>query len=86
MLKAGIIDPTKVSRCALENAISITGMFRPPALIVEAPKATEPAEHDHGGGGRYGGNVMKQKLKNSLRKYSRVSFLNAQLLCSAFFF
>lgn len=50
MLKAGIIDPKKVSRCALENAISIAGMFlTTEALIVEAPKAKEEA-HDHSAG------------------------------------
>ena len=44
MVKAGIIDPKKVSRCALENAISIAGMFlTTEALIVEAPKKEEPA-------------------------------------------
>ncbi len=56
MIKAGIIDPKKVERCALENAISIAGMFlTTEALIVEAPKAPEPAGQDHGGGGGMGG-------------------------------
>lgn len=50
MLKAGIIDPKKVSRCALENAISIAGMFlTTEALIVEAPKVAEET-HDHAAG------------------------------------
>lgn len=44
LVKAGIIDPTKVARCALENAISIAGMFlTTEALIVDAPKKEEPA-------------------------------------------
>ncbi len=52
MIQAGIIDPKKVARCALENAISIAGMFlTTEALIVENPKSPEPAGHDHGGGG-----------------------------------
>jgi chaperonin GroEL len=52
MLKAGIIDPKKVERCALENAISIAGMFlTTEALIVDAPKPTSEAPaHDHGAG------------------------------------
>lgn len=44
LVKAGIIDPTKVERCALENAISIAGMFlTTEALIVDSPKKEEPA-------------------------------------------
>ena len=43
LVKAGIIDPTKVERSALENAISIAGMFlTTEALIVDAPKKEEP--------------------------------------------
>jgi chaperonin GroEL len=53
MIQAGIIDPKKVARCALENAISIAGMFlTTEALIVDAPsKVGEAPAHDHGGGG-----------------------------------
>ena len=55
MIKVGIIDPKKVARCALENAISVAGMFlTTEALIVENPKAPEPAGHDLGGGGMGG--------------------------------
>jgi chaperonin GroEL len=46
MFKAGIIDPTKVARCALENAVSIAGMLlTTEAIVVEAPqsKAAAPA-------------------------------------------
>lgn len=50
MIKAGIIDPKKVARAALENAISIAGMFlTTEALIAPAPKKEE-SSHDHGGG------------------------------------
>jgi chaperonin GroEL len=52
MIQSGIIDPKKVARCALENAISIAGMFlTTEALIVDAPskEGAAPA-HDHGGG------------------------------------
>jgi chaperonin GroEL len=42
MIKAGIIDPKKVARAALENAISIAGMFlTTEALIVPVPKKEE---------------------------------------------
>lgn len=52
MLKAGIIDPKKVARCALENAISIASMFlTTEALIIDAPTTVEPASHSgHGEG------------------------------------
>ena len=51
LVKAGIIDPTKVERCALENAISIAGMFlTTEALIVDAPKKEEAPMMPPGGG------------------------------------
>lgn len=34
MIKAGIIDPTKVTRCALENAASVSGMILTTACVV----------------------------------------------------
>ncbi|MBN2611714.1 MAG: chaperonin GroEL [Bacteroidales bacterium] len=40
LLKAGVIDPTKVARVALENAASIAGMF----LITECVVAEKPQE------------------------------------------
>jgi chaperonin GroEL len=50
MIKVGIIDPKKVARAALENAISIAGMFlTTEALIVPVPKKEEPSM-GHGGG------------------------------------
>ena len=42
LVKAGIIDPTKVERSALQNAISIAGMFlTTEALIAENSKTEE---------------------------------------------
>jgi chaperonin GroEL len=39
MIKAGILDPTKVARCALENAASIAGMLlTTEAVVVEVPE------------------------------------------------
>ena len=49
MFKAGVIDPTKVSRVALENAASIAGMMLTTECVVaEKPKKEEP--HMHPGG------------------------------------
>lgn len=47
MFKAGIIDPTKVTRVALENAASIAGMLlTTECVIADKPKKEEP--HTHG--------------------------------------
>jgi chaperonin GroEL len=50
LLKAGVIDPTKVSRVALEHAASIAGMLlTTECVIADKPKKEEPM-HNHGGG------------------------------------
>jgi chaperonin GroEL len=56
MVKMGILDPTKVSRTALQNAASIAGlMITTEAMVAELPKEDKPAAmghgHDHGGMG-----------------------------------
>ncbi len=53
MIEAGIVDPTKVVRTALENATSAAIMF----LTTEAVITDKPEEkgHDHGMGGGMGG-------------------------------
>jgi chaperonin GroEL len=49
LLAAGIIDPTKVTRVALEHAASIAGMLLTTECVVaDKPKKEEP--HMHGGG------------------------------------
>jgi chaperonin GroEL len=57
MFKAGVIDPTKVSRVALENAASIAGMLlTTECVVVDKPKKEEPHAHpapDMGGMGGY---------------------------------
>jgi chaperonin GroEL len=57
MLGAGIIDPTKVTRSALQNAASIAGlMLTTEALIAEIPEEPKPAPGGGGGmGGDFGG-------------------------------
>jgi chaperonin GroEL len=57
LFKAGVIDPTKVSRVALENAASIAGMLLTTECVVaDKPKKEEPHSHgapDMGGMGGY---------------------------------
>ena len=44
MIKSGIIDPTKVTRTALQNAGSVAGLLlTTEAAVAEAPKKDEPA-------------------------------------------
>jgi chaperonin GroEL len=53
LIKAGVVDPTKVTRSALQNAASISGLLlTTECLISDLPKEDkgEPA-HDHGGMG-----------------------------------
>lgn len=55
MVVAGIIDPTKVTRSALENAASASSMLlTTEAVITEIPKAEEPAAMPGGMGGGMG--------------------------------
>ena len=51
-MKAGVIDPTKVTRTALQNAASIAGLLlTTEALVVEIPEPKPaPAGGGHGGG------------------------------------
>ncbi len=51
MIAYGILDPTKVTRSALQNAASIAGlMITTEAMVAEAPKKDEPMAGGHGGG------------------------------------
>jgi len=53
MIEMGILDPTKVTRTALQNASSIAGlMITTEAMVAELPKKEE---HHHAGGGDMGG-------------------------------
>jgi chaperonin GroEL len=56
LVKAGVIDPTKVVRAALQNAASVAGlMLTTEAIVAEKPKKKE--EPAHGGGGGMGGGM-----------------------------
>jgi chaperonin GroEL len=53
MFEAGIIDPTKVTRCALQNAASVAGlMLTTEVMVTEIPeeKKAPAMGHGHGGG------------------------------------
>ena len=56
MVAFGILDPTKVTRTALQNAASIAGlMITTEAMVSELPKKEEPAMPGGGGMGGMGG-------------------------------
>src|SRR4051812_20817599 len=49
LIAAGVVDPVKVTRSALQNAASIAGMLlTTETLVVEKPKEDEEAGHGHG--------------------------------------
>ena len=56
LVSAGVIDPTKVVRAALENASSVSGLLLTTETVVaDRPEKTPPAEGPgHGGGGMDG--------------------------------
>jgi chaperonin GroEL len=55
LFKAGVIDPTKVTRIALENAASIAGMLLTTECVVaDKPKKEEPHMHPGGAPGMGG--------------------------------
>ncbi len=51
LIKAGVIDPTKVTRAALQNAASVAGLL----LTTEAVISDKPSDDDDNGGGMPGG-------------------------------
>ncbi len=54
LLKAGVIDPTKVTRIALENASSIAGMLLTTECVIADKPKKEEAPHSHGAPGMGG--------------------------------
>ena len=55
LVAAGVIDPAKVTRCALQNAASIAGlMLTTEALISEIQEDNKPGEMSGGMGGGMG--------------------------------
>jgi chaperonin GroEL len=52
LLQMGVIDPTKVTRAALQNAASVAGLIlTTDATVAEAPKEEKAAAHAHAGAG-----------------------------------
>jgi chaperonin GroEL len=52
LVEQGVLDPTKVTRCALQNASSVAGLIlTTDAMVAELPKEEG---HSHGGGGMGG--------------------------------
>jgi chaperonin GroEL len=59
MIEMGILDPTKVSRTALQNAASVAGlMITTEAMVAELPKKDDPMPGGGGMGGGMGGMDM----------------------------
>ena len=56
LVKAGVVDPTKVTRTALQNSASIAGLLlTTECMITEIPEKKEAAAGGHGGHGGGGG-------------------------------
>ena len=51
LVKAGVIDPAKVVRTAIQNAASVSGLM----LTTETLIAEKPKKDDKGGGGGHAG-------------------------------
>ena len=52
LVKAGVVDPTKVTRTALQNAASVAGLLlTTECMITEIPEKKEAPAGGHGGGG-----------------------------------
>src|SRR5688572_3627277 len=59
MVQMGVLDPTKVTRYALQNAASVAGLIlTTDAMVAELPKDESHAGHGHGGMGGMGGMDM----------------------------
>ncbi|MCK4176150.1 chaperonin GroEL [Aciditerrimonas ferrireducens] len=55
LVKAGVIDPAKVTRSALQNAASVAGLLlTTEALVADKPEKKEPAAQGAGAGGGMG--------------------------------
>jgi len=55
LVKAGVVDPKKVTRTALQNAASIAGLLlTTECLVTEIPEKEKAPAGGHGGGGMGG--------------------------------
>jgi chaperonin GroEL len=75
LVKAGIIDPTKVVRTALQNACSVAGLLiTTETAVVEKPKPSAGApgpDGRHGRNGRHGGHGLLAPAPAVLTRYRR---------------
>lgn len=55
LIKAGVVDPTKVARCALENAASVAGMILTTEVVIADIPEEKPSAPDMGGMGGMNG-------------------------------
>lgn len=55
LVQAGVIDPTKVTRTALQNAASISGLLLTTEALIVEKKESSPAPAAGGPGGGMGG-------------------------------
>ena len=55
LVQAGVIDPTKVTRTALQNAASISGLLLTTEALIVEKKEDKPSAPAGGGGGGMGG-------------------------------
>jgi chaperonin GroEL len=59
LVQMGVLDPTKVTRAALQNGASVAGLIlTTDAMVAELPKEESHAGHGHGGMGGMGGMDM----------------------------
>jgi chaperonin GroEL len=55
LVQAGVIDPTKVTRTALQNAASISGLLLTTEALIVEKKDDKPSAPAGGAGGGMGG-------------------------------
>jgi chaperonin GroEL len=55
LIEAGVIDPTKVTRTALENAASVSGLMLTTEAVISDKPSKGDDDDDNGGGGMPGG-------------------------------
>ena len=75
LVKAGVIDPAKVTRLALQNAASIAGlMLTTEALVADIKEDDKKARRRRraSGSGRHGRNVLRSLTANSNQKRAPV--------------
>jgi chaperonin GroEL len=59
LFDAGVIDPTKVERTALQNAASVASLLlTTEVMVAEKPKKPKKGGHSHGGAPDYGGDDL----------------------------